>query len=292
MAIKISFYKVILFKFFFLALSFNQLIFAADHTDNPVRAGMISREVYQEAFIKATNAYQELVESQGFTIEAKLANGAFCGTMTNRAYANRQEKRLLIYYPMVCNDDIQFLSKDQAYLVACHEMGHHLGGLPILYEFPSLSGEGAADYFATSKCMKNLLSDEDHIKFIKNEPIDPYVAKKCDQFHEKDQEKALCKRVSLAIEKFIFQTAYTVDKDYSGKQPKFGEQPKERTPLAEQYPRSQCRMNNLLAGALCPIDFNDPDICEQTGKSEAARQKCWAYGDNIVKDSKVFSIQP
>jgi len=39
--------------------------------------------------------------------------------------------------------------------IACHEVGHHLGGFPY-YAGSSMSVEGQADYFATGSCMKKL----------------------------------------------------------------------------------------------------------------------------------------
>ena len=46
--------------------------------------------------------------------------------------------------------------------VACHELGHHLGGFPKIWGlFGSwASNEGEADYFATLKCLRLVLPDQ------------------------------------------------------------------------------------------------------------------------------------
>lgn len=47
------------------------------------------------------------------------------------------------------------MTKNAMIAVACHEIGHHLGGAP-LYAGENLSVEGQADYYATLTCMKRL----------------------------------------------------------------------------------------------------------------------------------------
>jgi hypothetical protein len=47
------------------------------------------------------------------------------------------------------------MTKNAVIAVACHEIGHHLGGTPF-YTGENLSVEGQADYYATLTCMKRL----------------------------------------------------------------------------------------------------------------------------------------
>ena len=52
------------------------------------------------------------------------------------------------------------MSKEALTLVVCHELGHHLGGAPRSHLYGGWpSAEGQADYWATSKCLKNYYTE-------------------------------------------------------------------------------------------------------------------------------------
>jgi hypothetical protein len=52
----------------------------------------------------------------------------------------------------------KLIDSDSYALVACHEVGHHLGGLPVFVSSP-VSVEGQADYFSSLKCMRRYLEN-------------------------------------------------------------------------------------------------------------------------------------
>jgi hypothetical protein len=56
------------------------------------------------------------------------------------------------------------MTVDGYQLVACHEMGHHLGGAPKFGDADWASIEGQADYFADLKCIKAMGKSEAEIQ--------------------------------------------------------------------------------------------------------------------------------
>ena len=50
------------------------------------------------------------------------------------------------------------ITQDGMALVACHELGHHLGGVPKYAGMDWASNEGQADYFANLKCLHRVFS--------------------------------------------------------------------------------------------------------------------------------------
>ena len=59
------------------------------------------------------------------------------------------------------------LTADGFALVACHEVGHHLGGFPKYAEQnPWASFEGAADYYSTLKCARLFFELDDNDQML------------------------------------------------------------------------------------------------------------------------------
>lgn len=139
-------------------------------------------------------------------------------------------------------------------VVACHELGHHMGGAP-LYSGGAWPGggaavEGEADYWATLNCMKDLGYTDAQIK---------------------KGSKTLARVLA----------------DLGGER-----MPSENTPdksvvreTYEEHPEAQCRLDTYLAGLICPVrgemSDHNPKVnsCYRypTPKTYAAgsRSRCW-----------------
>ncbi len=69
------------------------------------------------------------------------------------------------------------INKDAFMLVACHEIGHHIGGAPKIASWwgsPDwASNEGASDYFASLRCLRQMFKESDNTAFVQTETIDP-----------------------------------------------------------------------------------------------------------------------
>jgi len=182
----------------------------------------------------------------------------------------------------------KYPTTDYAILIACHEVGHHLGGTVF---FPGslswISGEGQADYFATLKCMRRVLGSEDNILWVekfeaslrdsdeqlKTELV--HAKSTCAEAWPDSKDMSMCVRSGMAS----VQTAINL---------RFGSV-SIATPSADRavsmthaYPSPQCRLDTLVSGARCSIDrdvetsLSDPTV-GNCGASEplGARPTCW-----------------
>jgi len=148
-------------------------------------------------------------------------------------------------HPMMTNDAFA--------LVVCHEFGHHLGGAPKRTSRSWSSVEGQADYWGSSKCLRNIFQNDDNIKIISNMNIDSEVLSKCSlAFSSNAMEKALCVRVAIAgisvaktLNSFIKNA-----KDISVMTPSKNVV----SSTNQSHPSSQCRLDTYINSSMCDID--------------------------------------
>lgn len=156
------------------------------------------------------------------------------------------------------------VSEDGFTLIMCHEMGHHFGGFPFR---PDWGGnEGQADYFSTQSCAREMWRDELEVNRGFRTQVSSYAKNLCDKAWAQDNDRDLCYRVmtgSLTVATFLGHgqdvSFETPSRDRVAKTYKF-------------YPTAQCRLDTLVAGALCTKSF-DKHIIPLT-ESEAAEQSC------------------
>ncbi len=198
----------------------------------------------------------------------------------------------------------EYSTLDSLRAVACHEIGHHLGGAPK--ESGSwwswASNEGQSDYFAASKCMNKLILEGQKAGLkVASPDLSIYEAKelalvneKCaqsfpqeespssDEQEIRDTAFSSCKRAALAglslarllglredVEQGISLT--TPDETVVVK-------------IDEGYPKAQCRADTYFAGSLCNLDFNselsntyaNTGTCNRAeGFNYGVRPLCW-----------------
>lgn len=187
------------------------------------------------------------------------------------------------------------VSPDIMLLTICHELGHLLGGKPrrrfsqlesLNSEFsgltvhPWFSSEGQADYFASQRCMKAVLSDQDNSTAIAAHTPDPDARKLCESAEPDAQRAALCLRIVYAgfdLITVLGKTGFGFSTPDQSKVPKTFIAPGIHLP-------PQCRLDTFIAGALCdkpPVlngDNDNPleDSCSSKGGRKAgARPRCW-----------------
>lgn len=156
------------------------------------------------------------------------------------------------------------LTFDALALVVCHEAGHHFGGFPLRSEWGAT--EGQADYFATQSCAREMWRDDHAGNAAARASVEPYAKSKCDGVWAGEAERNLCYRsMSAALvlmnylgggQKVAFDTP---SRDSVAKTKKF-------------YPTMQCRLDTMVAGALCSREF-DPAVIPKT-QAEAAATSC------------------
>jgi len=138
------------------------------------------------------------------------------------------------------------MNADGYAIVACHEIGHVVGGAP--YQKRKLtrwsSVEGQADYYATNVCMWRYVENSPEIKPV----VEPEHLSLCEIFYgDSDKDLAGCLRIMSGISAFknyFNSTNRQALVSFS----KYDESVVKKT--LEKYPSNQCRLDTMIAGLL------------------------------------------
>lgn len=244
---------------------------------NSVFANSMTEERFNEIASRVENFYAPIVKAK----KSVLVFSKNWADATVNAYAIRFGGTAwfvnlyggLARHPLVTDDGFM--------LVICHEMGHHLGGAPTVGGINGFwaAVEGQADYFATMKCMKSLLKNDDNISITAEMDIDPFLKKTCLEKNSNQNEIALCERIGMAsisvgnLLSSLKDSApinfETPDKSVVKKTDK-------------THPKAQCRLDTYLAGIICDnaeeMNRKDPlaGAClKRDGYTEGIRPLCW-----------------
>ncbi len=159
-------------------------------------------------------------------------------------------------------------------LILCHELGHHLGGAPKMFRGRSKrrswsSAEGQADYFATSKCLPQMIQEVP--KIFMNSTLT-----KSEYCHND-----LCEKIIPAAMR-VGNLFASLKNDW--KYPSLDKH--DNTVVTRtyyQHATPQCRLDTFISGSLCVDevnnDFDNSDhrigACTLENNQEAARPACW-----------------
>lgn len=243
-----------------------------------VALGKVSRDdlnLLSQQFIEVIGKRKEL---QSYSLQIEFLEGR---TSINATFHYRKPNiNLLFYQGLLDHEDLKpsvFLS------VACHELGHIIGGAPKYdLAWNSYVGyEGQSDYFVSLKCLRWLLEDSFFQKYLlqyQTQSQDPFVIQQCqEQFKSEDQIK-VCRMSAQAGLEFIQFFENVKEEDFYSS---FG------TPDSLVaggtygiHPDFQCRLDTFLAGALCrqghDREVSDMDPFQGTCKEgPGARPQCW-----------------
>ncbi|WP_155798039.1 hypothetical protein [Sorangium cellulosum] len=205
-------------------------------------------------------------------------------------------------------------------LTMCHEMGHFIGGFPFKTSRrvdsalgTSVSSEGQSDYFATKDCLPRLWANETEANAAAFAALDPSARARCTAATSDLASQQLCGRILLAS----LQTGRFYEEQEVLQAPRELVYPRFDTPdpteaavTKEGHPASQCRLDTLVAGAVCSVkatgtgipglvppygEYSDaseeaarPFAC-QTGPG--ARPRCWFQPDTVVTDCSELGQQ-
>lgn len=169
-------------------------------------------------------------------------------------------------------------------MTLCHELGHIFGGSPRRPPPPEwdgpvdangdlrLSAEGQADYYSTASCFRQLLKGEDHRDHLKDQVISPRLLEKCKESWPLHSENYfICLRAGLAALDFL---NLTKDFDISLEREDTSEVTKT---IRGSYPPRQCRLDTMVAGALCKADspLYWKDLLSPCVDNLGKRPACW-----------------
>ncbi len=174
------------------------------------------------------------------------------------------------------------ITRDGMALVVCHEVGHHIGGAP-LYSWKSgwAATEGQSDYFATTKCLRQVWEKDNNEEIIAAMDVPAKVKEMCGQHHVWNHDYALCVRGAMAGDSVaklfaaLRQQAPAKFETPDAKVVKYTQ---------ESHPATQCRLDTYFQGALCEVpasvEFSrDTEVtgsCHKTlGHKIGMRPLCW-----------------
>lgn len=157
--------------------------------------------------------------------------------------------------------------------IACHELGHHLGGLPHFTGSDWTSVEGEADYYATLKCLRRIFAQDHNEEIVTSSRPDPIASRACSAA----PDKWLCIRATMAG----LGLSRLLSEMQEDPPPKLGSpDPLVVQKTFETHPHAQCRIDTFFQGATCPVSHTVPldnqdyrkGTCTDTPGS---RPRCW-----------------
>jgi len=178
------------------------------------------------------------------------------------------------------------VTKDGFALVLCHELGHHLGGFPFVFDWAA--NEGQSDYFSTLSCARQLWSDDEEKNLKAGEAIGDYPRQLCDDaFFGAAQNKInVCYRSMLGgLSLANLLGALGGSDAVSVGTPDI----KVLAKTNGRHPAAQCRLDTYVSGALCQSDFDFSLIPEteassalntchrSSGYRHGLRPRCWFH---------------
>jgi hypothetical protein len=183
------------------------------------------------------------------------------------------------------------ITQDGFALVACHELGHHLGGAPKTGGWnPWASNEGQSDYFANLKCLRLVFADKASKDFTALSEGDEVAMGGCEAMYASNDDRAICYRAAMAGKSvaYLFQALRneTVTPRFDTPDPKVA------TTMMSVHPPTQCRMDTYLAGSLCTqpvssvLSESDPAVgtCTRSaGFLAGFRPLCWYKPANAAE---------
>ncbi|MEK7388109.1 MAG: hypothetical protein AAB036_00265 [Elusimicrobiota bacterium] len=175
------------------------------------------------------------------------------------------------------------ITQDGFALVACHELGHHIGGAPKYSNgLDWASNEGQADYFANLKCLRLVFADTASNAFTRASLDDSQPQAACAKSFAGARERAICVRTAVAG---MSVTALLRALRSEPVAPRYDTpDPNVVTRMYDRHPPTQCRLDTYFSASLCTRAVGDelsetdpvPGACTGSqGFSVGLRPRCW-----------------
>ncbi|MBF0298710.1 MAG: hypothetical protein HQK51_08320 [Oligoflexia bacterium] len=236
----------------------------------------ITKEMFNNIINEIQRIYNPIISSKNahLIIEKDWANG------TVNAYANRSGRNWLIHiYGGIARHPA--ITADGLAIVVCHELGHHIAGIPKVEAYSWASNEGQSDYYSVLKCFRKYVANDNNEAFVKKLTVPDYVSTLCSRSFANLEDIAICKRTSMAgksVSDLFASLRYSNKTNFNTPDPKI------MGATYNAHPAPQCRLDTYFAGALCPVsdneDVSDFDVTKGTctkknGYTKGLRPRCW-----------------
>ena len=240
----------------------------------------VTEEKFNEALDRIEEIYAPIIEARGKRLD--MIRKWDDGTVNAYAQQTGNTWKVSMFGGLARHEAI---TQDGFALVACHEVGHHLGGVPKKRSWWSsswASNEGQADYFGTSKCFRKYMEKDDNVAMMANVKVPEFAIQECTKKFSNAEDLAMCKRGAMAGMSLagLFKALRNLEEDLRFDQPDTNVVSK----TDDNHPAPQCRLDTYFAGSLCDKnhydDVSDRDadlnVCVRSdGYTLAARPKCW-----------------
>lgn len=240
----------------------------------------ITKEVFNSILDKVEAVYSPIFQEKG----AKLVVVRNWDDGTVNAYAQQSGTnwQISMFGGLARHETI---TADGFALVACHEIGHHIGGAPkkaSWFGSAWASNEGQADYWGNMKCMRRYMEKDDNVAIVATMEVDEFAREKCEANFSGAQEIAMCIRGSMAGLSLgnLFRALRRLDTRLQFTTP----DPARVSRTNDNHPEPQCRLDTYFSGAICEKDFNEDvsnsdatqGVCARSNNySDGVRPLCW-----------------
>lgn len=239
-----------------------------------IPVGVSEGGITKEEFLKISGDIEAIYAPEIASRGAKLIMEKAWDSSTVNAYAQREGEnwKVILLGGMARH---KHMTADGYALIVCHEIGHHLGGVPRYngIDIGWATNEGQSDYFSIMKCLRRYWETADNASAISGKEIPSKLRNEC-------RNDALCIRTGLAG-----LSAANVFASLAW----FGGKPKFETPdtkvVKETYsahPKAQCRLDTYLQSSLCEVSYTEEmtteteGAChESLGHKTGMRPLCW-----------------
>lgn len=173
------------------------------------------------------------------------------------------------------------MTEDGMAAVACHETGHHLGGAPKYNGNDWAAVEGGADYYATLKCLKRYMDQDDNETIVAGLNPDPVGVQACEKQWSSRHDQLVCIRATQAG---IVLGRVLQDLGGESQVNLNTPDPAVVTETDPNHPHAQCRLDTYFNGSLCTVAVTDlqsdtdpkPGSCWDANVSPIGlRPRCW-----------------
>ena len=243
--------------------------------------GGLSQEQFNKVIDQYEAIYAPKIKEDGGVLS--VDRGWSNGTVNASAQRFGSTYKVNMYGGLARHPEI---TEDGFALVLCHEIGHHIGGAPKVGGFRGMlmkwaSNEGQSDYFASLKCLREGMKNEDNQAVVANMNVPALVKNNCDSVYANADESAMCQRIAMAGASVSNLFAAMSKKD----QAKFETPSKDVVRKTDDaHPHFQCRLDTYFQGALFdrPLDeaLSQKDATTGTchpsnGDKVGLRPLCW-----------------
>lgn len=244
----------------------------------------ITEEKFNKILDRVEVLYKPIIEAKGKTL--LISRNWDDGTVNAYAQQNGNTWQVSMFGGLARHETI---TEDAFALVACHELGHHLGGAPKKVAWMGsswASNEGQSDYFGNSKCLRKYMEKDDNAAIVLNMEgkgeVDQVAKARCEKAFSNENDINMCIRGSMAGLSLgnLFRALRRLETKLQFTTPDSSVV----TRTNDNHPAPQCRLDTYFQGSLCDKDFNlavsDSDAkvgyCNSIdGYTDGVRPLCW-----------------